>query len=168
MRLDEESLHGCCWLKAVRFGCTLSTLAALLGACAVAPGAGLLAQETSAEAVAAETPETSAPQDGSLPDGLFTRGQASRGERRFGQMCLACHRPNEITRVWFQGTIHQTVGDLFAVISTTMPEGNPGSLTSEEYVDILAFMLRLNDYPAGEAELPADRSLLEKIRIPAL
>ena len=52
-----------------------------------------------------------------------------------------------------------------SVISTTMPEGNPGSLSSREYVDILAFLLRLNDYPAGEEELPPDSSLLENVRI---
>jgi hypothetical protein len=68
-------------------------------------------------------------------------------------------------RSWFRGTVHETAGDLLAVISTTMPEGNPGVLSSKEYADILAFMLRLNDYPAGEEELPADLSLLETVRI---
>ncbi len=52
-------------------------------------------------------------------------------------------------------------------MSMTMPEGSPGSLSSEEYADILAFLLRLNDYPAGEEELPADFAVLENIPIPA-
>ena len=82
-------------------------------------------------------------------------------------MCATCHRTNEITRSWFRGTVHETAGDLLAVISTTMPEGNPGVLSPKEYADILAFMLRLNDYPAGEEELPADLSLLETVRISA-
>jgi hypothetical protein len=59
------------------------------------------------------------------------------------------------------------VGDLLDVISTTMPEGNPGVLSPMEYADILAFMLRLNDYPAGEEELPVDLYLLENVRISA-
>ena len=119
-----------------------------------------------APAAGAQEPGVTPPAEISMTSGLFTRGQASRGERRFQQLCEACHRTNEITRGWFGGAIYQTAGDLLEMISTTMPEDNPGSLNPEEYVDILAFLLRMNDYPAGEEALPADSSLLESIRIP--
>jgi len=82
-------------------------------------------------------------------------------------MCADCHRTVEITRSWFSGTVHRTAGDLLTVMSTTMPEMNPGALSPDQYADILAFLLRLNDYPAGEEELPADPAVLGNVPIPA-
>ena len=46
-----------------------------------------------------------------------------------------------------------------------MPQGNPGSLSTDEYVDILAYFLSMNEYPAGANELPADPSALRSIRV---
>jgi hypothetical protein len=37
-----------------------------------------------------------------------------------------------------------------------MPLGRPGSLTGQEYVDILAYVLQKNAYPEGASELAAD------------
>lgn len=123
-------------------------LAAQLGACAATTGG--------AEPAAAV-----------VPSGFFTAAQASRGERRFNQLCTDCHRSAEITRSWFSGAVHQTAGDLFTVMSMTMPDSNPGGLSPEQYADILAFLLRMNDYPEGEAELPADPAVLANVPIPA-
>lgn len=90
-------------------------------------------------------------------DGVFTLGQASRGEQRFQQVCGQCHRDNEFSGGLFRRSwANQSVGDLFDLIATTMPEGNPGSLRPEEYSSIVAFILRSNDYPSGEEELPTD------------
>lgn len=111
--------------------------------------------------------EKSPPVGRSLSDAVFTRRQASRGERRFQQACAACHRTNEMTRSLLRSTVHETVGDLFEQISTTMPQSNPGSLSADDYADILAYIFRLNDYPAGEEDLPPDLSALESVRIRA-
>jgi hypothetical protein len=59
----------------------------------------------------------------------------------------------------------QTVDDLYGFISTAMPDANPGSLTAEQYADVVAYLLSLNGYPAGESELPTDRDLLRGLRI---
>jgi mono/diheme cytochrome c family protein len=73
----------------------------------------------------------------SLLDGAFTSSQASRGRQQFRQTCTSCHRVDEHTGQRFaarwQGT---TLGDLFDLVSTTMPEGDPGSLKPEEYASI--------------------------------
>ena len=145
-------VYGICLLT-IQLGCSV-------------PVVNLQGPGDSAQTVRSEEPVMNPSASASTQTGFFTRGQASRGERRFQQLCLECHRTNEITRIWFRGAIYETAGDLMNVISTTMPEGNPGSLSSREYVDILAFLLRLNDYPAGEEELPSDSSLLENVRIP--
>ena len=99
-------------------------------------------------------------------DGFFTSGQASRGERRFDQLCADCHRRNEIRRTWFGGERHQTVGSLYNVISTTMPDDNPGGLNINQYADIVAFLLSSNGYSEGESELLPDQVILEGISIP--
>ncbi len=100
------------------------------------------------------------------PSSFFTAAQASRGERRFDQLCADCHRTVEITRSWFSGRVHQTAGDLMNVMSMTMPESNPGGLSADQYADILAFLLRMNNYPEGDEELPADPALLARVPIP--
>jgi hypothetical protein len=48
---------------------------------------------------------------------------------------------------------------------TTMPTDNPASLPRETYLDILTFMLRTNEFPAGETELLSDPAALRAVRI---
>jgi mono/diheme cytochrome c family protein len=99
----------------------------------------------------------------SVADGVFTRRQALRGQLRFQQVCAACHRPVEITSLWFRAASHRTVGDMYELISSTMPESDPGSLSADEYADILAFVLSAKQYPAGDEELPTDPAALETV-----
>ena len=55
--------------------------------------------------------------------------------------------------------------DLFSTMQTKMPMDNPGSLKSEEYVDVVAYFFRGNAFPAGKDELTTDREQLKLIRI---
>ena len=109
-------------------------------------------------------------------DGVFTAAQASRGRRVYAQNCESCHGPelkggemapsiagSDFIVFWTE----LPVGTLFDRIKSTMPEDGPGRLTDEEYTDILAYLLDANDYPAGEAELPADKMALDAIMIVA-
>ena len=99
-------------------------------------------------------------------EGVYTAEQAERGEKLMWDICAECHFEEDYTGPFMQDWIGASVWGLFDSIWSTMPEDNPGSLNPEEYVDILAFLLRMNDYPTGEEALPADLSLLESIRIP--
>jgi quinoprotein glucose dehydrogenase len=45
-----------------------------------------------------------------------------------------------------------SVAEVFGRIRT-MPLGAAGSLTTQEYLDILAYVLQANGYPAGKDEL---------------
>jgi mono/diheme cytochrome c family protein len=102
----------------------------------------------------------------SVVDGVFTSTQADRGRQQFQQTCTSCHSPSEHTGRKFeskwQGT---TVGDLFELVSTTMPQADPGSLTPDDYSSIVAFFLSETGYKAGAKELPSDLDSLRKIRI---
>ncbi len=108
--------------------------------------------------------KASTPAGESASSGVFTRGQASRGSKRFEQVCSACHRVEDIKSRWFRDPAQQTAGDMFEKISTTMPDGKPGSLSPQEYTDIVAFVLKSKDFPPGDKELPADLKQLKKVR----
>ena len=48
---------------------------------------------------------------------------------------------------------------------TTMPPDLPGNLKPQEYVDILAFVLKQNAFPAGMEELTSKADALKTIAI---
>ena len=99
-------------------------------------------------------------------DGVFTADQAKRGGNTFQRVCAACHTVSEHSGRKFSAKWDGTsVGELFDLISNTMPEGNPGSLTPDEYSSVIAFMLKETGYPEGKEELPADSAALMKVRI---
>ena len=107
-------------------------------------------------------------------DGVYTVDQAERGQAAYDASCGDCHQRDlsggdrgsalagdEFVRAW----LSLTVGDLFERVRTSMPMDRPGSLTPEATGDIVAFMLRANDYPPGSAELRPDMAVLKGITI---
>ena len=58
----------------------------------------------------------------------------------------------------------ETLADLFERIHRDMPQRNPGSLSRETTVDLIAYILSANKYPAGAHELPRDTPSLKEIR----
>ena len=105
---------------------------------------------------------------GSVLDGVFTEVQATRGEATFRRVCSACHDTGEFSGGRFRLTwVGQSAADLFDTIATLMPEGDPGSLTPAQYAGVVAYLLQLNGYPAGEADLPTSLSALRGLEIVA-
>lgn len=101
----------------------------------------------------------------SVHEGVYSEEQADRGARIFEVECALCHAPAEFSGRIFQLTWQsRDVGALFNQLRNTMPLDRPGSLTAEQYAAVLAYMLRLNEYPAGEAPLPAEPEPLARIR----
>jgi mono/diheme cytochrome c family protein len=108
----------------------------------------------------------SASMAGSVLDGVFTAEQAARGRQTFQRVCASCHTVAEHTGRRFAAKwADSTLGEMFDVIRTTMPDGNPGSLAPDEYASVIAFMLKESGYPEGELELPSDAAALTKVRI---
>lgn len=99
-------------------------------------------------------------------DAVYSKAQAKVGEKLYAGHCLLCHdkkyfRP--VLKRW-EG---QSLSILFTVMSTSMPESNPGFLTEKEYVDILAYILSLSRYTPGEAELDYQNGALNEITVAA-
>lgn len=132
--------------------------AVLVGGCASTRGGDVVTP-------AADAPSPSRAER-SVVDGVFTAAQAGDGERTFDRACAGCHNDTEFSGGRFRFRwVGQTAGDLFDVISTTMPQGRPGSLAAETYASLVAYLLRLNGYPAGETPLPSEVETLRRIRV---
>ena len=103
---------------------------------------------------------------GTVMDGVFTSAQATQGQRTFERVCASCHDTGEFSGGRFQFTwVGLTTADLYETIATLMPEGDPGSLSPEEYAAVVAYLLQLNDYPTGVAPLPTDEMVLQTVEI---
>lgn len=99
-------------------------------------------------------------------DGVYTKDQAKIGEALYADHCILCHdkkyfRP--VLKRW-EG---QPINVLFTVMSTSMPESNPGFLSEKEYVDILAYVLSLSRYAPGDTELDYQNSALNELTVEA-
>jgi mono/diheme cytochrome c family protein len=104
--------------------------------------------------------------------GVYSVAQAGRGEKLFQDKCASCHAPDasggdapalkgsEFAVNWND----LSLGDLFDRIHVSMPMDAPGTLSNEQVVDILAFLLKSGAYPAGEKDLPADLARLKSVK----
>jgi cytochrome c5 len=96
----------------------------------------------------------------------FTSAQANRGRDVFRSSCTTCHYDTEFSDQQFKFSWRRrTAGDLYDYMSVAMPEDAPGSLAPQQYVDILAYFLRLNDFDTGSSELPADAEALKGLSL---
>ncbi len=106
-------------------------------------------------------------------DGVFTVEQAARGQIGYQKACGSCHGSGlegdgfappligePFTERWQSGS----VGDFFLVVKTTMPQDRPGSLSAAAYADIVAYLLKMNNYPAGQLELSQDPDQYKNVR----
>ncbi len=99
-----------------------------------------------------------------LNDKVFSESQADSGEALYKEHCLACH-----DKKYFRPVLNrwegQSLGIFYTIMITSMPESNPGALPLEEYADILAYILSLSRYSAGDEPLASDPDALADITI---
>jgi mono/diheme cytochrome c family protein len=101
----------------------------------------------------------------SIRDGVYTKAQADRGGTAFAARCTACHGDPDFGPSVIDSRDGTPVAELFAFMSTAMPEDNPGSLRPEEYAEILSYFISSRGLPPGAADLPSDLEALKQIRI---
>ncbi len=98
--------------------------------------------------------------------GVYSQEQSDRGRDVYLAYCKSCHSPETHTGPAFNALWNgKRLSELFDYVSDKMPKGNPGSLSSEENADVLAYLLRMNLLPTGTKELPADSVRLKSITI---
>jgi mono/diheme cytochrome c family protein len=107
----------------------------------------------------------------SVWDGVYSDAQAQRGETMYPRTCAGCHGvnlegkpdPSLIGPAFIDRWREDNLSTLYNHISTRMPARAPGSLSESAYLNVLAFILRSNDMPAGPEDLTA--AATAKIRL---
>lgn len=132
----------------------------ILVACVLLPaGRGATAQPN-------EEPQTAVEPQRTVQEGVYTEEQASWGAELFEQYCSRCHSHRELAGNGFEKTwVGRTVYALYFQIFDTMPLDQPAGLSGEQYAALVAYILKLNEYPAGEEALGWSRDELVRIRI---
>jgi cytochrome c len=104
--------------------------------------------------------------------GVYTEAQAKRGEALYADKCASCHAPDlsgidqapalsgsDFMTNWND----QSMNDLFERVRISMPADKPGTLTRQEVVDVLSFILQKNTVPAGQTDLAPDAETLKAV-----
>jgi len=107
--------------------------------------------------------------------GVYTAAQADEGARLYAVQCAMCHGARLEGTVETPGLVGKFVAnwadrplvDLFDYLARAMPQGSPGSLAPEDNARLVAFILRVNGAPAGDAPLPTDAAALRRITLNA-
>lgn len=147
-------------------------LGTILAACASSGGADSApapAPEMAAETPAAPTPAAEAATPGAMAAATFTDDQADRGRDLFRAQCTECHYSSEFSDSQFKFKwSRRSAGNLYNLIQSSMPETAPGSLTPEEAVSVVTYILRMNGFEPGATELPADRAVLDGVSLASI
>jgi mono/diheme cytochrome c family protein len=145
-------------------GCSSSAGSPEPGAAPQARPADVVESTAAREAPAADTAGVAG---ATVPP--FTESQAGRGLEVFRTVCAECHYRSDFRGSQFRfDWRRRTVGDLYGIVVETMPEEDPGGLDPQQYADVVAFILSLNGFEAGEDELVADEEALRAYSLAGL
>jgi len=104
----------------------------------------------------------------SVWQGVYNESQAARGDTEHQNNCTSCHGTEKYSGEAFaKAWIGRTAFDLFDQLKTTMPDDNPGGLSVQQYVDVIAYIFKVNGMPAGTDSLSNDPEALRRIKIDA-
>jgi cytochrome c len=114
--------------------------------------------------------------DRTVWDGVYTTAQATRGKAIYSAECQKCHGENlgggfdaaeqvpALKREDF-GLTRRDLNNLYGFVLESMPRNEPGNLSAGNTVDVIAYILQQNGFPAGGTDLVPDPSVLEAILI---
>ncbi len=101
--------------------------------------------------------------------GAYTEEQAARGKTIYADACASCHQLS------LRGSAHgseligasftskwaaRTTSELLSYNSANMPPGLSASLSSNDHLSVIAYILKMNGLAAGKQELTADANLV--------
>lgn len=116
---------------------------------------------------------TGAGQSRTVSDGVYSAEQTQRGQQLYKEQCVACHGGN------LEGVIGpmlagegfvaawggRSLAELVDKIQNTMPLQAPMTLTRQQSIDIVAYMLQVGSFRAGQAAL--NEAALKQVTFPA-
>jgi mono/diheme cytochrome c family protein len=107
-------------------------------------------------------------------DGVYTDEQARRGAEVYAGKCAACHGDGlggvesapPLTGPTFYATWEgETLNALFERMRTSMPQDAPGTLSRAQNADVLAYMLKVGNYPASSTELDGQAASMSAVKV---
>lgn len=118
--------------------------------------------------------EPPAPAARSILDGVFSAEQVVRGRRGYNALCARCHgealgggedSPALVDDPFLNSWYGKSLGELIEYTREEMPSDGPGKVTRKQSTDITAYVLSLNGFPTGTAELVPEVESLNQIQI---
>jgi mono/diheme cytochrome c family protein len=96
-------------------------------------------------------------------DQVYSDAQAARGKAVYDKQCSSCHdggmgpsiKGDDFLASWE----NKTVRTLYSRIMTTMPSDEPGSVPEPDLLDLVAYLIRANGFPAGDKALESPNEL---------
>jgi hypothetical protein len=96
--------------------------------------------------------------DKTVRDKVYSLDQAKGGKPTYDNKCASCHDGGTMgPELWGDSFLTtwdgKTVATFYERIQTTMPEDSPGTLTETELLNVIAYVLQTNGFPAGDAAM---------------
>lgn len=122
----------------------------------------------------AQTPSSTPDAKATTATGVYTAAQADAGKALYASKCSMCHgaklegggqNPPLAGQSFLGQWKGQSLDDLYTMIQATMPATNPGSLTPDQTVQLMAYILKANAMPEGKTNLSKDEADLKTIQI---
>ncbi len=103
-------------------------------------------------------------------DGLYSKEQATRGAAQYVKFCEQCHTPEKVPAnkkpapvltgpKFLEAWLDRPLGELYGTIFDTMPSDGSTTLTPEQALDAVAYILQINGYPDGPTPLKNDAAM---------
>jgi polar amino acid transport system substrate-binding protein len=111
------------------------------------------------------------------PPAIYTEAQATQGKVDYFQNCSMCHGALlDGQRGGYPGPALKGadfadpsydfhVDEIFRFVAKLMPAANPGTLSNDQNVAIMAFILQENGYPSGATELTYEGAMKSRVPI---
>src|SRR5215510_5390110 len=100
-------------------------------------------------------------QSRSVSDGVYSTAQATRGQQIYRAQCAECHGntlqgesgPPLVGDSFLSSWSARPLANLADKIQKTMPFNKPASLSKQQAIDLVAYILQQGKFPNGQAEL---------------
>jgi mono/diheme cytochrome c family protein len=112
--------------------------------------------------------------DKTVWDGVYSEEQSLKGQEVSKASCVTCHgeglggsdlAPALMGPDFVAAWSGRSVGELYEKIHTTMPADGPGTLKPQQSASLVAYILKLNEFPAGTEEVGTDLTALNQFMI---
>jgi mono/diheme cytochrome c family protein len=145
----------------------------IMTAYTVGPVSGAIANTSAGQKAVSGTATANANLPASVGSAPYTPAQVAAGQKAFETSCVSCHGAQlqgvsapALTGASF-ARAHLTLSQTRSVVTTQMPLGAPGSLSPEQYADIMAYLLSYDCVPpalGGKVPFPTkDQPAFSKV-----